>query len=126
MPYEPHAEGAHFRQGQSLATAVPATKAGIPEASARQIRTESLYEVPTHIKGLLDDHIKGLLDDIRTNALSDVRDEEVRLTTQYSDVFPISDLDLGEFTAIEHQLQARKARGTRVGMGNAKIRILHL
>lgn len=71
-----------FRQGQPLATAAPATEVGILEASVRQVRTESSSEIPTHIKELLD--------------------ESVRLITQYSDVFAICDVDLGEFTAIEH------------------------
>lgn len=40
---------------QGLATAAPATEAGIPKASVRQVGTESPSKVPKHIKRLLDD-----------------------------------------------------------------------
>lgn len=89
-----------FRQGQPLATAAPATKVGILEASVRQVRTESSSEIPTHIKELLD--------------------ESVRLITQYSDVFAVCDVDLGEFTAIEHQIQAPKSQGRKRRGGKRK------
>lgn len=72
-----------FRQGQPLATATPATEAGIPKSSVRQVGTEGSSEVPAHIKGLLED--------IRVNAPPDVREEAVRLITLYSDVFAVSD-----------------------------------
>uniref|UniRef100_A0A8W8NYF0 CCHC-type domain-containing protein n=1 Tax=Magallana gigas TaxID=29159 RepID=A0A8W8NYF0_MAGGI len=93
-----------FRQGQSLATAALATEVGNSQASVRQVSTESSSEVPSHIKGRLDD--------IRINAPPDVRDEAVRLITQYSDVFAVNDLDLGEFAAIEHHIETGEARPT--------------
>lgn len=65
----------------------------------RQVRTES-SEIPTHIKELLD--------------------ESVRLITQYSDVFAVCDVDLGEFTAIEHQIQAPKSQGRKRRGGKRK------
>lgn len=38
-----------------------------------------------------------------------MRDEAVRLITQHSDVFAVSDLDLGEFAAIEHHIETAEA-----------------
>lgn len=101
-----------FRQGQRLATATPATEAATHKASVRQVGTEGFPEVPGHIKGLLED--------IWVNAPPDVREEAMRLITQYSHVFTVSDLDLGEFTAIEHQLQAPKSQGRKRRDGKRK------
>lgn len=101
-----------YRQGQLVATAMPATEAGIPKASVRQVGTEGSPEVPTHIKGLLED--------IQINAPPDVRNEAVRLITQYSDVFAVRDLDKGEFTAIEQQLQALESQGRKRKDGKCK------
>lgn len=63
----------------------------------RKVETQGSSEVPIHIKGLLDN--------IRINVPPDARDEAVLLISQYSDVFAVSDLDLGKFTAIEHQIE---------------------
>lgn len=76
-----------------MANAATANEADIPKASVRQVRRESPSEVPTHVNGLLDD--------IRINAPPDVRDEAV----WHSHIFTVSELDLGEFTAIEHHIE---------------------
>lgn len=68
----------------------------------RQIRTESSSEIPTHIKGVLDD--------IRINVPPDMRDEAVPLITKYSDLFAVSDLDLGDLTVIEHHIETGEAQ----------------
>ncbi|XP_052681414.1 uncharacterized protein LOC128162302 [Crassostrea angulata] len=100
-----------FRQGQPFATAALATEVGIPEASVRQIRTESSSKVPSHIEGILDD--------IRINALPG--DEAVGLITQYSDVFAVCDLDLGEFAAIEHHIETGEARPVKQRMRRTPV-----
>lgn len=106
-------QSAHiFRQGQRLATATHATEAETHKASVRQVGTEGSPEVPGHIKGLLED--------IWVNAPPDVREEAMRLITQYSHIFTVSDLDLGEFKAIEHQLQAPKSQGRKRWDGKRK------
>lgn len=97
-----------FLQGQPLATAALATEVGTQEASVRQVSTESSSEVTSHMKGILDD--------IRINAPPDVRDEAVRLIKRYSDVFAVSDLDLGEFAAIEHHIETGEARPVKQRM----------
>lgn len=96
MPHELHAEGLHFSAGSALSNSSRHSGSVLG-----QVGTESPSEVPTHIKGLLDD--------IRINAPPGVRDEAVQLITQYSDVFAVSDLDLGEFTAIEHYIETGEA-----------------
>lgn len=82
-----------FRQGQPLATAAPAIEAGILKTSVRQVGTESPFEVPKHIKKLLDD--------IWINAPPDVSDEAVLAITRYSDVFAVSDLVSIQLPSIE-------------------------
>lgn len=40
----------------------------------------------------------------------------VEEATQYSDVFAVSNLDLGEFTAIEHHIETGEARSVKQRM----------
>lgn len=96
MPHEPLAEGAHFSAGSACCNHDACDRSRYSEASVRQVGTEGSSEVPTHIKGLLED--------IQINDPPDVRNEAARLIAQYSDVFAVSDLDKAEFTAIEQQL----------------------
>lgn len=47
------------------------------------------------------------------NASPDVCDEAVRLIARYSEVFAVSDLELSEFTAIEHHIETGEARSNK-------------
>lgn len=91
-----------FGRGLPLATAMLATESGISKAFVKQVRVKGSSEVPSHMKGLLDD--------IRNNAPPEVRHEVVRLITQFSDVFTVCDLKQGEFAVIEHQIETWNAR----------------
>lgn len=47
-------------------------------------------------------------------------DEAVRLIARYSEVFAVSDLELSEFTAIEHHIETGEARSNKQCMRKNK------
>ncbi|XP_062613888.1 uncharacterized protein LOC134275637 [Saccostrea cucullata] len=97
-----------FRAGEPLATALPAHEVGQPSTSVRQVSSEGQIESQSHIQTLLED--------IRTHAPPEVREEALQLINEYADVFATSDLDLGNFDALEHRIETGTARPVKQRM----------
>lgn len=91
-----------FRAEQPLATAQLANEAGQPLTAVRQVLSDGKSETPPHIQTLLND--------VRTHAPPELREEAVQLLTEYADVFATSDLDLGDFSALDHRTETGDAR----------------
>ena len=71
-----------------------------PKASVREVTTTT-PRIP--------EHVRPLLEDIDRNAPPEVAQQAIDLIVDYSDVFATSDMDLGEFTAIEHRIETDNA-----------------
>ena len=83
---------------------------GVLLASEVESKPFTVRRVETGENAEAKQHIRGLLEDVREHAPPDVRDEAVRLLTEFADVFATSDLDLGIFDALEHQIDTGEAR----------------
>ena len=91
-----------FNEGEVLATATPAeeVRPAKPKASVREVTTTS-PRIP--------EHVRPLLEDIDRSAPPEVAQKAMDLIVDYNDVFATSDMDLGEFTAIEHRIETDNA-----------------
>ena len=56
------------------------------------------------------------LDDLRANAPREIVDEAIALVKEYADIFARSDLDLGEFTALNHCIDTDAGRPVKQRM----------
>ena len=97
-----------FKTGQELAAASVASEVDSKPLTVRKVGTGGNAEAKQHIRGLLED--------VREHAPPDVRDEAVRLLTEFADVFATSDLDLGNFDALEHQIDTADAKPVKQRM----------
>ena len=102
-----------FKAGQELAAATVASEVESKPFTVRGVETGENSEAKQHIRGLLED--------VREHAPPDVRDEAVRLVTEFADVFATSDLDLGSFDALEHQIDTGDARPVKQRMRSHRL-----
>lgn len=104
MSREPYAAGAHFSAGSACGNRDSCDRSRDSKGAGKTGQNGGFFRSTRTHQGVTRGHSGQCTDP------PDVRDEAVRLITQYSNVFPVRHLDLGEFTAIEHHIETGEAR----------------
>lgn len=93
-----------FKKGEILGTAMPADEVSWSGCGPNVRNVTSSRDDPSYR------HFAELIQDVRKSAPLQLVGEAVELVNQYSDVFASSNLDLGDFTAIQHSIDTGNSR----------------
>ena len=95
-----------IKSGQVIGQAVQVNKVTPPSVAVRQVQP-SVGELS---------HIAPLLDDLRAHAPRQIVGEAIALVKEYADIFARFDIDLSEFTALNHRIDTDDARPVKQRM----------